>query len=570
MSWLRRHPDGLIAAGLFVATFAVLATYAPRIGFARDEGYYFDAASRYAGWFQELARDPGAALGEPVIRRHFEVNREHPVLIKNLMALSLLAFSPEPADDGTGWYAWCMRLPAWLFAALGVALIFLFGRAVASRRAGLFAALAFILAPRHFHHAHLACFDMPVCVLWLATVMAYRKGRGSLRWGILCGVVWGLAISVKLNAFFLPVVLVLHWLLVEGRKLSISRRGIRIPPIPVAFFSMLILGPAIFFLHWPFLWHQTFERLGWYFGFHLHHVHYYWEYFGTLLTDPPFPWLYPFAVTALTLPLPTLLLAGAGLLAACGERLGHPLRALLHAMGRVGGVVTGPRAEAPHPPPWFADRHDGWLLVLNALVPLLIIAVPSVPIFGGMKHWLHAMPFLCVLAGVALDRAIQALPPRLGRLRLTPARSYAVVAPLVLLPSLLGLVHVGPYGTSYYNALAGGVAGAADLGMQRQYWSANVVGVLPWINTALPRNARVYLHEVNGECYRTYRRDGYLRRDLRMAWTVDHADWTAYQYHREFVDTEYRIWNKTGDKTIAHGLYLDEVPLILVYDTHRP
>jgi len=118
----------------------------------------------------------------------------------------------------------------------------------------------------------------------------------------------------------------------------------------------------------------------------------------------------------------------------------------------------------------------------------------------------------------------------------------------------------------YYNELAGGVAGAADLGMQRQYWSNNVTGVLPWINENAPRGARLHLHEVNAECYRTYKRDGYLRSDLRIAWLPDHSDLTAYQYHREFVDSEYRIWNKTGHKKVAHGLYIDEVPIVLVYD----
>ncbi len=93
-----------------------------------------------------------------------------------------------------------------------------------------------------------------------------------------------------------------------------------------------------------------------------------------------------------------------------------------------------------------------------------------------------------------------------------------------------------------------------------------VTGVLPWINENAPRGARLHLHEVNGECYRTYKHDGYMRSDLRLAWLPDHSDLTAYQYHREFVDSEYRIWNKLGHKKVAHGLYIDEVPIILVYD----
>jgi len=569
MKFVRSHANGFIALGLFVVTFFTLFLNGPNVGFTRDEGYYFSASEHYAGWFRQVGKNPSQAFSEPGIRRHFEVNREHPVLVKNLMAISFLAFQPEQArwssKDGfkeLGSYSRVMRLPAHLIAALGVALLFLFGCSLASRRVGLFAALGFILAGRHFYHAHLACFDMPVTVCWLATVMAYRKAQNSFAWGMATGAVWGVAIAVKHNAFFLPVLFVLHWLITQGRQFSLSRKGIKIPRIPAAFFSMLILGPAIFIGHWPFLWHNTFERIGWYFSFHLRHVHYPWEYFGTLLSDAPFPWLYPFAITALTLPLPTLLLGATGFFGVLGERLGHPLRASARWLGRLGGWRSGSEPEVERRP-WL-NSSDGWLIWLNAFIPIFVVAIPSVPIFGGMKHWLNAMPFVCLLAALALDRFVAMLPD-LGVRILRPVYIYAAAAALALLPSLLGLIHIGPYGPSFYNSLAGGVPGAADLGMQRQYWSNNATGVLPWINKNIPPGKRLYLHEVNGECFRTYQRDGYLRADIKMSWMPEHADYTAYQYHREFTNIEYSLWHENGSKKTEHGLYIDEVPIVLVY-----
>jgi len=566
VKFIKAHANGFIALGLFLATFLALFLHGPRVGFTRDEGYYFVAAEHYAGWFRTLGNEPKKALTERDIRRHFEVNREHPVLVKNLMALSFLAFNPERARwnqgqgfKGLGSYSRVMRLPAHLIAAVGVALLFLFGCTLASRRVGLFAALAFILAGRHFYHAHLACFDMPVTVAWLATVMAYRKGQNSFAWGVATGAVWGVAIAVKHNAFFLPVLFVLHWLITSGKQFSLSRKGFKFPRIPVAFFSMLVLGPLIFVGHWPFLWNSTFERIGWYFNFHLQHVDYPWEYFGTLLTSAPFPWLYPFAVTALTLPLPTLLLGATGFFGVLGERLGHPLRAAWRWLGRLGGWRAGSQPDEVRQP-WL-DKSDGWLIWLNAFIPIFVVAIPSVPIFGGMKHWLNAMPFVCLLAALALDRVVTLLPVRILR----PVYTYAAVAALALLPSLLGLIHIGPYGSSFYNSLAGGVPGAADLGMQRQYWSNNVTGVLPWINQNVPAGQRLYLHEVNGECFRTYQRDGYLRADIKMSWMPEHADYTAFQYHREFTGIEYRLWQENHSRKTEHGLYIDEVPIVLVY-----
>lgn len=566
-SWLRRHLDFVIATGLALVTFLALFFHGQEMGSTRDEGFYFDAAESYAGWFKELARDPLRALEEPVIRRYYEINREHPVLFKNLMALSYLAFGPSSGgsvrQSEPGAFTRAMRIPGQLNAALLLALIYLLGASLASRRVGLFAAAAFLLAPRHFFHMHLACFDMPITTCWLATVIAYRKAQRSFAWGILTGVFFGLALSVKHNAFFIPAVLVLHWLVVERKSFSFSRQSVGLPRIPLPFLSMLILGPVLFFLLWPFIWHQTFERIGWFLGFHLHHVNYYWEYLGTLLTEPPFPWLYPFTVTALTLPAPTLLLCTIGFLGALGERLGHPLRLVCGFLGRLSGLRAAERETACAP---WANAFDGWLLLLNGFLPIFIIAIPSVPIFGGVKHWLPAMPFLCVLAGIALERMLTVLPENLGRLRLTRNRVFAAAGALALLPSLLGTVQIDNYGTAFYNELAGGIRGGADLGMQRQYWSNNVSGVLPWINEHLPQNARLFLHEVTGESFRTYQRDGYLRPDLRMAWSPDGADFVAYQYHREFVDAEYRVWNKTGKRKPVYGLWIDEVPLILVYD----
>lgn len=574
MSWARRHATGLLALLLGLIGFSAIFYHAPRVGYTRDESFYFAAAESYAGWFQQLGRDADRALSEPVIRRHYENNREHPVLIKNLMALAYLALAPEPdprpagrTTERAGAYGRAMRLPAQVFSALALVLTFLLGTAVASRRVGLVAALAFLLAPRHFFHAQLACFDMPAVTVWLAVVLAWRRARSSAGWALLTGLAWGLALATKHNSFFILPVLGLHWLLVEGRALSLDRRGLHLPRIPLALIAMLIFGPLIFIGHWPFLWHDTLERLGWYFGFHLDHVNYHWEYFGRLLTDPPFPWAYPFAVTALTLPLPTLLLGGWGFFAEAGRRLGRPLAAAGGALARLAGLRTPAREErgARTPAEPALGRSDAWLLLLNAFIPFAVIALPAVPIFGGVKHWMHAMPFVCVLGALALERMIDRLPAHWHRGRRRPAWSAGLAA-LALAPSLAGLLWIGPYGTSFYNALAGGTAGAADLGMQRQYWSNNVTGVLPWLNENLPPGARVFFHEVTGKSFAAYKRDGWLRADVRPAWGPQRADFCVYQYHREFVDVQYRIWNLLGHRSIAHGLYLDQVPIVLVYD----
>jgi len=135
----------------------------------------------------------------------------------------------------------------------------------------------------------------------------------------------------------------------------------------------------------------------------------------------------------------------------------------------------------------------------------------------------------------------------------------------VLLPGLLGLVQNHPYGTSFYNELAGGHAGAATLGMHRQYWSNNVTGVLPWINEHAPRNARVFFHEVNWDSFLAYKKAKMLRDDIQYAGSPQDSVLAAYQYMPEFRDVEMQIWNSYGTQTPVHGLYLDETPQVVVY-----
>jgi hypothetical protein len=163
--------------------------------------------------------------------------------------------------------------------------------------------------------------------------------------------------------------------------------------------AMGLLGPIVFYVHWPWLWYHPVDRLAWYFDFHATHVHYAWTYFGDVLRAPPFPLAYVFVVTALTLPVSLVLPMTAGLVRTWVLNLGDLVPALGRRFGR-GGPTE-------------------WLLGVNALFSILLISHPEVPHFGGVKHWLPSMPFLALLAGREFDRAAAGLS---SALRLTARR----------------------------------------------------------------------------------------------------------------------------------------------------
>ena len=74
--------------------------------------------------------------------------------------------------------------------------------------------------PRVFFHAHLACFDVPMMSIWILCVYVHWRAQDtrSLWWALAAGVVFGLALETKHNAWVLPVVLVPHALFVQRQR----------------------------------------------------------------------------------------------------------------------------------------------------------------------------------------------------------------------------------------------------------------------------------------------------------------------------------------------------------------
>jgi MFS family permease len=536
------RPERPLAVLVFAGSVALFWSTQGPVGHVRDEGYYFTAARSYEGWFRQLGSDFAAGrLLEPFrdasIVRHWEYNHEHPPLAKALFAGSHLLLHEKLGvlDDTTAF-----RLPAFVLAGLASLFLFLLARPW-GLLAAVLAPLLFWAVPRHFFHAHLAAFDVPVVTTWLLWLWTWQRAMERGRGAALVGLAFGLALATKHNALFLPFVAVGHWLVTD--HVDLRRAGLRgaVNRIPAALWAMALLGPLVLYLSWPYLWHHPIDRVAWWIGFHLHHVHYPWQYLGTVLREPPFPWAYPLVLEALTLPAATLVL-----LALAALRL------------YVSGFIGFFRREAQ------ATGAGEWLLLIAITAALAPFLTTRTPIFGGIKHWLAAVALLCVPAARLLVDAGRALSP--GRASLVTV----ALAGLVLAPAAVYTARFHPWGTSAYNELAGGAAGGAALGMQRQYWSNNVTAVLPWINEHAPRGAAVYLHEVNHESFLAYRDDGLVRPDLRWAWTPQSAAIAAVQYHQEFRDREFEIWDDFGTRTPSLTFAIDEAPQVMVYERGGP
>ena len=133
--------------------------------------------------------------------------------------------------------------------------------------------------------------------MWIACVYVQWRGtqaRGPLAiagWSLAMGVVYGLTLETKHNAWFLPVVLVPHALFVFApvslRTGARGEGGERRIVWPFGLVSMATVGPAVFYALWPYIWHDTQARLEWYANFHLNHEYYNIEFLGRNYFGPP-------------------------------------------------------------------------------------------------------------------------------------------------------------------------------------------------------------------------------------------------------------------------------------------
>ena len=416
--------DHLLGLTLCIAYVALLLGTEIDLGMSRDESMYVHAAESYAHWYELLWRDPSRALEQRAIDAHFKVNHEHPGLVKTLFAFSyLLDKHTHIFPTATSAH----RFVGMLSAGLLLWLIYIMGTGYGGRLLGLSAALFYALLPRAFYHAHLNCFDVPIALAVAATTHAYVRSLRSLRWVLLCGLTFGLALGTKHNSWILPGIFLIHF---TYARLSGARSGgSAIKKTPHFLWSMALLGPPVFVMTWPWLWNDGLARFTWYARFHLQHEYYNMAYFGFNYFRPPFPISYPWVMTAFTVPMTTLLLCIIGV-----AREGH-LELL-----RI-------RDGAPH----FDDGSRCSVLWLGSLLaPMVLIAMPSTPIFGGTKHWLTAYPFLCLLAGVGFCACVDSARRGLARAHLRPLLLRAALLGVAITPSAVETAHRHPFGLSHY------------------------------------------------------------------------------------------------------------------------
>jgi 4-amino-4-deoxy-L-arabinose transferase-like glycosyltransferase len=452
--------------------------------------------------------------------------------------------------------AW--RFPAMCSAGAALWIAYVFGARAYGRLAGLVAAALLGTMPQVFFHSHLACFDVPITTMWLACVYLHWRtlgARGPLAiagWAIATGVVYGLALETKHNAWYLPAALVPHAALVCARSWLRRPGEARRVVWPWGLLAMATIGPAVFYALWPYIWNDTRPRLEWYVNFHVNHEYYNIEFLGKNYFGPPSPTGYlPFLVVA-TVPAVTILLFFVGAF----DRLAAGLVRVRLWLGAQG---LAPEAIDP--------QETDILIALVMGVAMGPFFLPKTPIFGGTKHWMPAYPMMALFAGkgfqvvvASMRRALPGLEGRHFALAVAGLVASVVLGPLAI------TAHAGSFGLAAYVPLVGGTAGGADLGLNRGFWGYTTLDAArEYLDPQAPRGASVFISDTTWDAWARMQEDEGIRRDLRAAGTPSDGQLSLVQHELHMNEVDYSIWEAYRTTSPVYVVTHDGVPMVSIY-----
>ena len=229
-------------------------------------------------------------------------------------------------------------------------------------QSGWMASLATLLMPRIFAHAHLAALDITITLAYILALWSIHLALQSpirARKIVLAGLVFGLAISIKIHGWVVFVTII-PWALWNWKLQAIR---------PLCIWT--VTGLAVFILSWPWLWPWLWdspfialEHLQDYFFRTWNRTSLQVWYFDQAIPDHSVPFHYPWVMFLSTVP------AG------------------LHLLGAVGVVNIRKK--------WFTN--SGWSLIgAGSLVILTLFSLPGIVVYDGVRLFLMVFPLWSIL-----------------------------------------------------------------------------------------------------------------------------------------------------------------------------
>jgi len=199
-------------------------------------------------------------------------------------------------------------------------------------------------------------------------------------------------------------------------------------------------------------------------------------------------------------------------------------------------------------------------LLFNFLFPLLLIANPSVPKYDGVRLFLPAFPFLCIIAGMGVHQLF------LWSRRIKGGRAFLPLYLLLFSMTIYSsVVRIHPYQSSYYNELIGGIDGAVKKGFEAEFWGNAHRGALPWLNAHPQHTYWVYLVDLEPRLswgFDLYKEDGLLDPAVRFG-DKDNSDFLVLLIRQGFFSPQ--MWDYYKNQEPVFSVRLSQTQLVNIY-----
>ncbi len=400
-----------------------------------------------------------------------------------------------------------------VLASVLVGLIFYWVSKVYGKVAGFIASATLALYPLFASEAHFNTEkDVPETAYWSFFAFAFWKGvtEKKLKWILLSGVFFGIALGTKFNILFACLVIIpwFAFYLFNKREKLFSKFNFR---LIITGAATLIIGFVIFFATWPHLWPDPIGRLG-------NVIHFYKD-IGTATgpVDPRFiaplgTNLYPVIYIATTTPIIALALGISGIIFV------------------IKNFKKDKQALAVFALLWF-------------VIPIARVTWHGANIYGGIRQIMEYLPGLAILSGIGGSYVVS----NFKFLRSKVFKGVFVFCVFVAL--LIPIAESHPNENVYSNFLIGGLSGAKEKNMP--FWG-NTFGspyrlALDWINKNASHGAKLDL---------AYE----LLPNIPVIWVRPDIDFSALNRSGYLREGEYALTlNYQGTNTRSYyDMYLDK------------
>jgi hypothetical protein len=390
--------------------------------------------------------------------------------------------------------------------------------------ASIFSVVGLFLLPHYFYHVHLITLDIAMSAFWVVSIVVTTSTNIS-HWlkMFLLSIILPAAILTKFSGLFLfvPVGFWLFWChWIQNKRISL---GSLIHSIFLTLRDMSILSGVtiiLFFVCWPYLWTEPMRHILEFITIQIgrHTIPVY--YLGHIYYQAP--WHYPFVLFFITTPLSIL---------------------ILFCIGLVLIIISGTALER--------------FILLTALLPMVLIALPQSPKYDSVRQFLPAFPFVMAVAAIGLTKIVTII-------RSIKIRKYILLCISVgcLIETAGALIKVYPYPFAYYNALIGDLRGARKYGFETEYYGSSFQSILPYLNA---NKEKAFCAYPVTDMFPVYAQNHLLSPDVRVETDRNNCDLFLLLNREGFIQNNNEIISIQSTKPLIKTVSLDGIPLVFVY-----